>query len=187
MSRFSSLTKQLELTRAQAFALLGYAGALLASLVAVWLSLASLVDDYAAYSEASNQLDAIEGRGKARAPGTPGSTPPQSPFLEGETVTVAGAALQQRVAAAVTDVGGNVLSSQVDLQGAQADQGYVGLTANCEIEQAALQQMLYDLEAGMPFLFINQLVIQTPQTSGEAEGGRMRVRLDVSGQWRAAQ
>jgi general secretion pathway protein M len=110
-----------------------------------------------------------------------------SPFLEGRTVEVAGAALQQRVVAAVRDAGGNVQSSQVDLQGSQAKQGYVSLSANCEVGQGALQQLLYDLESGMPFLFIDQLVVQMPQSGGgagvETEAARMRVQIDVSGQW----
>src|SRR5215472_13753309 len=43
------------------------------------------------------------------------AVPAGSPFLEGATVTIAGAVLLQRVSAAVTKRGGNVLSSQVDL------------------------------------------------------------------------
>jgi Type II secretion system (T2SS), protein M subtype b len=61
-----------------------------------------------------------------------------------------------------------VLSSQVDLQGSQAKQGYVSLSANCEVGQGALQRLLYDLESGMPFLFIDQLVVQMPQSGGGA-------------------
>jgi general secretion pathway protein M len=102
-------------------------------------------------------------------------------------VTIAGAALQQRVVAAVNDAGGNVLSSQVDLQGSETKQGYVSLSANLEIEQSNLQQLLYDLETGMPFLFIDQLVVQMPQSVGRIGTGldspRMRVQIDVSGQW----
>ena len=107
-----------------------------------------------------------------------------SPFLEGQTVTVAGAALLQRVADAVTRFGGNVLSSQVELQGTQAKDGYISLIASCEIDQTALQRLLYDVEAGMPFLFIDQLVAQAPAAAGE--GGRMRVLLSVSGLWPGA-
>ena len=44
--------------------------------------------------------------------------------------------------------------------------------------------MLYDLEAGMPFLFIDQLVVQGPQKSVVAGGGRMRILIAVSGQWK---
>lgn len=168
---------------------LGYIAVVLACGLASWLALAGLADDYAEFLAASNRLDAIEGRGSAaeNAGGSAsGHAAASSPFLEGPTVTVAGADLQQRVVAAVQSVNGNVLSSQVDLQGAQSSQGYVSFTANCEIDQAALQTLLYDLEAGMPYLFIDQLVVQAPQTGAGAEAGRMRVQIDVSGQWQAA-
>jgi general secretion pathway protein M len=129
-------------------------------------------------------LAQLEGRTRLYADvnAASGPTPAGSPFLEGQTVTVAGAALLQRVAAAVTKVGGNVLSSQVDLQGTQAN--YVSLIASCDIEQAALQQLLYDVEAGMPFLFVDQLVAQAPASA--SEGGRMRVLIAVSGLWPGA-
>ena len=112
-----------------------------------------------------------------------GPAPSGSPFLEGQTVTVAGAALLQRVATAVTKFGGNVLSSQVELEGADAKNGFVSLVASCEIEQPALQQLLYDLEAGMPFLFVDQLVAQAPAPTAATKGQRMRVLLAVSGLW----
>jgi general secretion pathway protein M len=112
-----------------------------------------------------------------------------SPFLEGTSVTVAGAVLLQRVAGAVTRVGGNVLSSQVDVQGPQSKQSFVVVTVSCEVDQPALQRMLYDLEAGMPFLFVDQLVVQAPAataSNANAQGGRLRVMIAVSGQWQGS-
>ena len=99
-------------------------------------------------------------------------------------MTVAGAALLQRVATAVTRVGGNVLSSQVELQGTLSKDGYVSLIASCEMDQASLQALLYDIEAGMPFLFVDQLVAQAPVAA--SEGGRTRVLLAVSYLWPGA-
>jgi general secretion pathway protein M len=148
-----------------------------------WASLDSLLERYAARDSAQALLDQLEGRGRPGArtrlaqPGMPGS-----PFLEGQTVTVAGAALQQRIGSAVKTVGGNVLSSQIDLQGTDSKKGFVSLTASCEVDQPALQQLLYDLEAGMPFLFVDQLTVQAPQQTG-ADNARMRVLVGVSGQW----
>jgi general secretion pathway protein M len=75
-----------------------------------------------------------------------------------------------------------VLSSQIDLQGTDSKKGFVSLTASCEVDRPALQQLLYDVEAGMPFLFVDQLTVQAPQQSG-ADAARMRVLLGVSGQW----
>jgi general secretion pathway protein M len=113
---------------------------------------------------------------------------PGTPFLEGPTVTVAGATLLQRVATAVGNVGGTIQSSQVDVSGTQARDGLVGLVVSGEMEQPALQKLLYDLEAGMPFLFVDQLDVQVPQTTAanETGSGRIRVVLGVSGQWQGS-
>jgi general secretion pathway protein M len=186
-SMFRTHAIQKLFTRAHALPLLGYAALVLGSAVIAWIALASLAGDYADYTAAADLLDRLEGRKPSSGPSGLVSGPAGSPFLEGRTVTIAGAALQQRVVAAVRDAGGNVLSSQVDLQGSQAKQGYVSLSANCEVGQSALQQLLYDLESGMPYLFIDQLVVQMPQSGGgtgiETETTRMRVQIDISGQW----
>ena len=179
MSTQSQLDKLF--ARYPALAVLGYA-AMVVLLAAMGINaLADLYDRKAALAAATDLLDQIEGR---KAPGA-GTTVAGSPFLEGQTITVAGAALQQRITAAVAKVGGNVLSSQVDLTGTLSKQGFVSLVASCELEQPAVQQLLYDIEAGMPFLFIDQLVVQAPEggTGAEAGGGKMRVLLGVSGQW----
>jgi general secretion pathway protein M len=58
------------------------------------------------------------------------------------------------------------------------------MIASCEIDQLQLQQLLYDLYAGMPFLFVDQLVVQTPLTASGSGSGRLRILIAVSGQWR---
>ena len=107
-----------------------------------------------------------------------------SPFLEGRTITIAGAALEQRVGDAVTKAGGALISSQIELDGPEAKNGFVTLTASVEVAQAALQTILYDIEAGMPYLFVDKLSIQSPEDFGEPESGRMRLTVSVEGQWR---
>jgi general secretion pathway protein M len=169
-------------TRAPWTALVGYGALVLCLGFVSWESLTSLQERAAARDSAQALLDQIEGRARPGAPLPAGAGVPGSPFLEGQTVTVAGAALQQRMGSAVKAVGGNVLSSQVDLQGVDAKKGFVTLTASCEVDQPALQQLLYDVEAGMPFLFVDQLTVQAPQQTG-ADNARMRVLIGVSGQW----
>jgi general secretion pathway protein M len=177
------------LARYPALAVLGYAAIVAVLGLVTFGALADLYDRSVALAAATDMLDQIEGRkpspgGAAASAGTPAG----SPFLEGQTVTVAGAALQQRVTGAVGKLGGNVLSSQVDLQGTLSKEGFVSLVASCELDQPVLQQLLYDLEAGMPFLFVDQLVVQAPEagTGQEGAAGRMRVLLGVSGQWQGA-
>ncbi len=185
MLRAISLRKVL--TRGQILPLTGFAAVLMGLFIITWLALASLANDYADYAAAADTLDRLEGRKPSSDTSSHASGMAGSPFLEGATVSVAGAALQERVSAAVQAAGGNVLSSQVDLQGSEAKQGFVTLSVSCEISEEALQQLIYDLESGMPFLFIDQLVVQAPQTHGGVAKGsaadQMRLQIDVSGQW----
>jgi general secretion pathway protein M len=155
-------------------------------LVTAGVAIANIFDHQRALAQTADLLDQLQGR-KARGGAAPSAEHPGTPFLEGPTVTVAGAALLQRVAAAVANVGGTIQSSQVDVLGTQAKDGFVGLVVSCEMEQPALQKLLYDLEVGMPFLFVDQLDVQVPQTTATNEGsaGRIRVVLGVSGQWQA--
>jgi general secretion pathway protein M len=149
-------------------------------------AVADILDHQRALAQTSDLLDQLQGR-KARGATSSLAEHPGTPFLEGPTVTVAGATLLQRVAAAIGNVGGTIQSSQVDVLGKQAKDGFVGLVVSCEMEQPALQKVLYDLEAGMPFLFVDQLDVQVPQTTSTNEQGtgRIRVVLGVSGQWQA--
>jgi general secretion pathway protein M len=160
-----------------------YAGLVFALLFMVVTSIVDILDQRAAVASAAAMLDQLEGRSTAASGRRSADVlmPSGSAFLEGATVTVAGAALLQRVAGAVTKLGGNVLSSQLDLQGTQSKAGFVSMVASCEIDQPALQPLIYDLEAGMPFLFVEQLAVQAPiSSSGE---GKLRILLAVSGQW----
>jgi len=161
-----------------------YVGVVIVLLVLAASSLIDLLGQRASVTAAAAMLEQLEGRKPAAAGRRSGDTgaPTGSAFLEGATVTVAGAALLQRVAGAVTKAGGNVLSSQLDVQGPNAKAGFVSMVANCELEQSALQALLYDLEAGMPFLFIDQLDIQV----ATASDGKLRFLLGVSGQWQGA-
>jgi general secretion pathway protein M len=181
-----AMTRRLSAIRRSSAALV-YVAAVALLLALTWTSFADVLERRQSVAAASDLLAQLEGRrpgGRTAAIDAPAAAVPTgSPFLEGQTLTVAGAALLQRVADAVTKVGGNVLSSQVDVQGVQAKDGYVSVLASCELEQSALQRLLYDLEAGMPFLFIEQFVAQAPQTSQTPASGRMRLLLAVSGRW----
>jgi len=163
-----------------------YLGLVVMLLFAVVTSIADVVGQRDEVASAAAMLEQLDGRNPAAAhnPSSDVTIPSGSAFLEGATVTIAGATLLQRVSAVVTKFGGNVLSTQLDLQGTQSRTGFLSMIASCEIDQSELQKLLYDLEAGMPFLFIDQLAVQAPTTSsGE---GKLRILLAVSGQWQGA-
>jgi general secretion pathway protein M len=170
-------------------AAIGYGALLLAFAFLAWGGITDVLEERAAVAAATDVLGQMEGR--SPPPSAPMATADVSlstgsAFLEGATVTVAGAALLQRVARAVARRDGNILSSQVDLEGVKSNASFVGITVNCEIEEPRLQQLLYDLEAGMPFIFVDQLVVQAPVVAAGAPGGKMRVLLGVSSQWQGA-
>jgi general secretion pathway protein M len=165
--------------------------ALYLGLIVVFVSMTmggvlDVLERRAAVVSALDILDRIESRDPARPRAAPAdvAVPAGSPFLEGASSSVAGAALLQRVAGITRQMRGNILSSQVDLAGPQSKTGFITATMSFEIEQASLQPLLYDLEAGMPFLFVEQLIVQAPSAAGD--GGKLRVLLAISGQWRGA-
>jgi general secretion pathway protein M len=162
-----------------------YAGVVIALLFLIVSSVAGLLGQRAELAASAAMLEQLEGRRPAAAGASGGAVMPSgSAFLEGATVTIAGASLLQHVAALVTKFGGNVLSSQVELQGTQAKTGFLSMIASCEIDQSQLQPLLYEIEAGMPFLFIDQLVVETPGASSDSDSKKLRILLAVSAQWR---
>jgi len=182
MSAASTITRSL--TRSPLIAVVLYLAVAFGLLAAAGTAISDILVHRAALAQTADLLEQLQGR-KGRSAQPLSAEHAGSPFLEGPTVTVAGASLLQRVAAAVGNAGGTIQSSQVDVTGSQAKDGVVGLVVSCEMEQPALQQVLYDLESGMPFLFIDQLDVQVPQTTSVGEGttGRIRVVLGITGQW----
>lgn len=172
--------------RSALLAALGYLALVLLLAHTALSAVGGLLEKRDAVATADEILGRLQGRRPAAASAAPSVGPPLgSPFLEGPSVTIAGANLMQRVGAAVTRADGRILSSRVELQGADLGPGFVGVSVNFDMGQSAIQGLLHDLEAGMPFLFVDQLVVQGPSASagGEGDTGRLRVLLTVYGQW----
>jgi len=183
-----TFTPRTLLSRRQALAVITYVGVVIGLFAISLLLVADLRDKATEVAAAEMRLDQLsEGsRPNSSVSIASNSGPSGSPFLDGRTITVAGAALQQRIEAAVTKAGGTLMSSQVELDGPDAKKGFVGLTASMELSQPALQTILYDIEAGMPYLFVDKLSIQSPEVFGEPESGRMRMTIGVVGQWQSS-
>ena len=166
-----------------------YLGLVLVFAITTWTTVVQILERRDAVAATADVLSQLEGRRPA-APrsGAKEDVPAAvgSPLLEGATVTVGGANLLQRVAGAITRLGGNILYTQVDLEGSRSKEGFVSVTVSCEVEQPSLQQLLHDLEAGMPFLFVDQLVAQGPAVPGTVPEGKLRVVISVSGQWQGS-
>ena len=161
-----------------------YGAAVLAMLLTSAFALVEIVQQYQALNAAAETLATFERRKEnGTSDSAPIGQPAGSPFLEGPTVTVASAALLQQLTAALTRAGGSVISSEVDNQFAQSKDGFVRIRATGNIEQTGLQQLLYDLESGMPFVFVDQFSARM-EVEGKKDG-LMRVSLGVTGLWSA--
>jgi general secretion pathway protein M len=175
--------------RRQALAVVVYVGVVIALLVISLFLIADLRDKAAELAAVQMRLAQLSERSQQGSSASIGSNPGVngSPFLDGQTITVAGAALQQRVQEAVAKADGALMSSQVELDGPDAKNGFVGLTASMEVSQAAVQTILYDIEAGVPYLFVDKVSIQSPEIFGDPESGRTRMTIGVVGQWRSSE
>jgi general secretion pathway protein M len=174
--------------RRQALAVAAYVGVVIALLAVSLLLFADLRDKAAEVAAAQMRLDQLSERSQPSLSASIASNAgvSGSPFLDGQTITIAGAALQQRIEAAVAKANGLLTSSQLELDGPDAKNGFVNLSASVEVSQPAVQTILYDIEAGMPYLFVDKLSIQSPEVFGEPETGRMRMTVGVVGQWRSS-
>lgn len=157
-----------------------YVGLIVVCCLMIASALSDLVEGYRAHATSLEMLSRFEGRNQ-NSPKDRDSKNSHtgSPFLEGQTITLASAALLQRITGIITKSGGTVVSSEIVPQQRQSNDGYVGALANCELEQETLQKVLYEIEEGLPFLFVDQLDVQ----SSSEPGGRLRVRLGVVGPW----
>ena len=125
-------------------------------------------------------LDTLQARLK-RAGRQPERASRASPFIEARSVTLAGAALQQRLESAIAKQGGQLVSSKVDV-GPRGDERRVTLAAELTIAQPAMQALLFDLETGRPYIFVDALEARAPEPTERTQEG-MRVSLTVAGQW----
>lgn len=157
----------------------------LALIVGVGLTILSNLTDiweqYRARNASLEMLSKLESK-QLHATST---RPPGSPLLKGQTATAASAALLQRLTAIITNAGGTLVSTEMLQQETRSKKGHLIAIANCELPSDALQKVLYDIEANVPFLFIEQLIVQAP--SGSTETGQLRVTLGVAAQWAGAE
>ena len=168
-------------------AALVYAGLLLVLIAATTLPIKSVLDQWDEVAALTGTLRLLDAHSMVPAhQDGEGVIRKGSSFLEGPTVTVAGAVLLQRLGDVVTRHSGSMSSSQLDVQGPRANDGHISVTANLEVAEVALQSVLYELEAGMPYLFVDELVVEG-NSSLATSGGKLRVTITVSGQWQGPQ
>ena len=174
---------QVSAAQRQALSAFAYCAVVFGGLGFSYAMASALIGDEAEVAVLRDHATRLERHARITKDAEPAGEAEASPFLEGQTMGLAGAALQQRIERAVTRSDGVLLSSQIDLDGPEAKNRFLTLTVSVELDPPALQSFLYDLEGGAPSLFVDSLAVQASSSPGVASASRMRVALSVSGQW----
>jgi general secretion pathway protein M len=125
---------------------------------------------------------------EAPAPGRAGARQSGS-AIAAPTETIAASELQKRILERVESAGGVVHSVQAEPVKDAAVDGLRRVVAQLSFDSSTtgLQSLLFDLETGAPFMFVDTLVVQpaAPSTLGARAADKLRVNLSTTGYWSA--
>jgi general secretion pathway protein M len=144
-----------------------------------------LLDRYARISAGADRLTQLLQQLKARHDVDAGA-------LQGDSIELAGAEMQERLKRIVEEGGGQISSSQVLPLQEQDRQRRLGLRIVMTGNIDAVQKALHGFEAGEPYFFIDKLKIQAPRAIAHGAPGRrprqpsyeMQVVFEVYGYFR---
>ena len=109
-------------------------------------------------------------------------------FLPGETPAIAGAALQRTIADTIRAAGGTLIEAEfARVEASDEDPGRVDLRISFDAEINSLQQVLLQLESGLPILLVRSVDVQSATEATEAMSPPLRVAMLVGGYWEAAE
>lgn len=152
--------------------------AIVASLLTLAASLTlSLRAEQAEATALAEQVEALRAR-QSRLQPRPERERASAPAFTAGTITLAGAALQQRIEAAAVAANARLVSSKVDVASHAAEKG-LAISAELTMPEPAVQALLFDLENGRPYVFVDSFEARP------AEGEGLRVSLNLSAQWSA--
>jgi len=106
-------------------------------------------------------------------------------ILEGESGTLAAAELQNRIRLVTESYDADLISTRIHPFLKEGAFQRVTVNVSLRVTSDVLQKILYDLESGLPFVIIDNVLIQAPQPelrNNQANGGGLLiVQLDLSG------
>ena len=176
--------------RQSLWATLSYAIVLLALIALVAANDAAYRDLQASYDLKSEMLDAL----KERSPidtlkDTSGIADLEKATIWATSETVAASALQRYLVERLESAGGAVQSVQAEAKTETVAPGFQRLTAQLTFDASitALQRFLFEIETGLPFVFVDSLAAQpAPVTQPDARpGDRVRIALTITSYWKA--
>lgn len=132
------------------------------------------------------RLEARLPSGGSARPGAAASVAPPAAFLEAPTEGLAGAQLQAYLSQVALNQRAVVISSGVQATAREDASETIRVQATLDIPLKSLQAMLYQLESGTPYVFVEGLNIQPPSSAAQhgAQDPVLRVTLKLRSVWR---
>ena len=131
-------------------------------------------------SDASLRLRAHSRSGAERRDRT---TAPSAAFLDAPTAGLATAHLQAYLSEVASSQ--NAILSSYGVEPARRDDppDSIRIQATLELGQKALQGLLYQLESGTPYVFVDLMTLQPASTAGTAGDPALRLTLNLRALW----
>jgi hypothetical protein len=175
----------LRLDREQAISVAALAALLMLCIYLVGLSLQARSDAAAEASARHEMLSRLQARLKVIS-NQPTATAPSAAFLDASTRGLAGAQLQSYLAQLAGDRNATLVSSGGEAAKREDAPDMIRLQATLDMNAKALRGVLYQLESGTPYVFVDALTIQPAgAAAGRAvEDPLLRTTLSLRAFWR---
>ena len=118
-------------------------------------------------------------------------------FISARSASLAEAELQRRLVTLIEGNSGQLIEAgSADVSGGAADDHVIAIQATLKIQNDSLLRLMHAIETGVPLLWIDDLTIRRPSSSGSGLAGlgsgedtltgdpELRVDLRVRGRWR---
>jgi general secretion pathway protein M len=174
----------LKIDREQAISIVAFVLLLVALVSVTGISLQSRADAGRESSERREMLSRLEARLRASA-GRPTAAPPAA-FLDGSTPGLASAQLQSYLGQLAGDKNASLVSSGGEAAKRDDAPDTVRIQATLDLNMRSLRAVLYQLESGTPYVFVDALSVQPVNATagGSIEDPLLRTTLSLRALWR---
>jgi general secretion pathway protein M len=149
-----------------------------------WQARSDAASEFDVRSAQLSQLEAhAANRNKARLSG---AAAPPAAFLAASTQGLAAAQLQAYLQHVASTYHATLISSGIEATKHEDQPDAIRLQATLDADLQSLQALLYQLESGTPYVFVDSLNIQIPGTNAQhaVEDPLLRVTLELRAVWR---
>jgi general secretion pathway protein M len=162
--------------------LAGY-GLVLAPVIAAYQEVAQEIDESRLLLQRYRNLASQQPELRARLAELEQQSAQVGGYLKGSSDALAAAELQDHARAVIESAGGNLRSTQIlpaDAAASKVPVRRATLRIQLAIDIKGLQKVLYQLETGQPYLFVDELTVRQQRISRRSKEPEQEPVLDVS-------